>query len=78
MTDETSLSAQILKVVYFPHNTLLEAELGPHPSQIWRVVLDGKEILAQGIVRRIGDGESTDIWSDNWFLMIVLKGQSHP
>ena len=46
MTDEPSLSARVLKVVYFPHTTLLEAELGAHPSQIWRAVLDGKEILA--------------------------------
>ena len=61
MNDECSLSAQVLKAVYFPNSTLLEADLGPHPSQIWQVLLDGKEILAQGIIRRIGDGESTDI-----------------
>ena len=65
MNDESSLSAQVLKVVYFPNSTLLEAELGSCPSQIWRAILDGKEILAQGIIRRIGDGESTDIWLYN-------------
>ena len=66
MNDGQSLSAQHLKVVYFPNSTLLEADLGPRPSQIWRAILDGKEILAQGIIRRIGDGESTDIWLYNW------------
>jgi hypothetical protein len=29
-----SLSAHILKVVYFPQSTILKAELGSHPSQI--------------------------------------------
>ena len=66
LTDSTSLSAHILKVVYSPHCSLLEAELGSHPSQIWRAILDGRDILEQGVIRRIGDGETTDIWLHNW------------
>src|SRR4051794_7830089 len=42
------------------------AELGSHPSQIWRAVLDGRDIVAQGVVRRIGNGASTSIWQHNW------------
>ena len=56
LTGESSLSARILKVVYYPECTLLEAELGPRPSQIWQSIVDGRDILAQGIVKRIGDG----------------------
>ena len=66
LTDDTSLSARILKAVYFPECSLLQAELGAHPSQIWRAILEGRDILAQGMVRRIGDGASTDIWQHNW------------
>lgn len=66
MNDASSLSARILKSVYFPNCSLLEAELGSHPSQIWRAVLDGRDVLAQGIIRRIGDGETTSIWDHNW------------
>ena len=62
MTDETSISAKVLKAVYFPQCSLLEAELGSHPSQIWRAVLDGRDIVAQGVFRRIGNGASTLIW----------------
>ena len=61
LTGELSLSARILKVVYFPEVSILEAELGSHPSQIWRSILDGRGVLVQGIVKRIGDGETTDI-----------------
>lgn len=28
--------------------------------------MDGRDILAQGIIKRVGDGESTHIWSQNW------------
>ena len=40
--------------------------LGPHPSQIWRAILDGRDVLAQGVIRRVGDGASTRIWDHNW------------
>ena len=61
-----SLSARILKAVYYPHTDIFGASLGSHPSQIWRAVLDGRDIMVQGLVRGIGDGESTKIWEDNW------------
>jgi hypothetical protein len=54
-----SLSAQILKAVYFPNSNLLEATLGSHPSQVWRAIVEGRDVMKQGIIRRIGTGEST-------------------
>jgi hypothetical protein len=57
----SSLSARISEAVYFPSSSILEAELGSHPSQIWRSIFDGRDILAQGLIRRIGDGRSTNI-----------------
>lgn len=66
LQNPTSLSARILKGVYFPDNNLFEATLGTHPSQIWRAILDGRDILVQGLIRRIGNGETTDIWVDSW------------
>jgi hypothetical protein len=61
-----SVSARILKAVYYPQSSILEAELGSHPSQIWRSILDGCEVLLQGLLKRIGDGRTTKIWSDSW------------
>ena len=69
----TSLSARILKSVYFPDVSLFEAELGHHPSQIWQAILDGREIMVQGLVRRIGNGETTDIWFGNWLPRSLIK-----
>jgi hypothetical protein len=40
-----SLSGRILKAVYFPNSEFLDAEIGSHPSQIWRSMLDGRDIM---------------------------------
>jgi len=61
-----SLSASILKGVYFPNNDILHAGFGSHPSQIWRAIVEGRDVLKQGLIRRIGIGNDTLIWEDNW------------
>ena len=65
LQNPASLSAHRLKAIYFPNTSILEAELGTHPSQIWRSVLAGRDVLTQGLIRRIGDGRTTKIWDDN-------------
>ena len=66
LQDPNSLSARILQSVYYPNSEFLEAELGSSPSKIWRSILDGREVLKEGLIRRIGNGESTYIWTMNW------------
>ena len=66
LQEPSTLSARILKASYFPQGLVLEAELGTRPSQIWRAILDGRDMLKQGLIRRIGNGQSTSIWDDNW------------
>lgn len=66
LNEPNSLSARILKAVYYPDSSILDAELGQHPSQIWRAIVDGRNIMKQGIIRRIGDGRSTNVWQHNW------------
>ena len=66
MQNPTTLSARMLKAVYFPNNDFLDADLRPHPSKVWRAIMEGKAVLAQGLIRRIGTGEDTNPWNDNW------------
>lgn len=61
-----SLSARILKAVYFPDTSILEASVGSHPLQIWRSIIEGRDVLVQGLIRRISDGQTTEIWGHNW------------
>jgi hypothetical protein len=60
------LSVRILKGAYLPNSDILRAELGNHPSQIWRAVVEAHNILRQCLIKRIGHGESTCIWNTNW------------
>jgi hypothetical protein len=66
LQDPTSLSARILKSVYYPEVDLLSDELVSHPSQVWCAILEGRETLQLGLIRRIGDGQITDAWRHNW------------
>jgi hypothetical protein len=61
-----TLSARILKAVYFPHYDIMTAGLGTRPSQVWRAILEGRDALKLGLIRRIGDGNTTSIWNENW------------
>lgn len=65
LKNRETLSARILKAVDFPNTTILQAEVGSHPSQIWRSIIEGRDILKQEIIKRIGNGESTEIWNHN-------------
>jgi hypothetical protein len=64
--DPNSLSARVLKAVYFPDSDVLNAAVGSNPSQVWRSLCEGRDILKQGMIKRIGDGTTTHIWNDNW------------
>lgn len=66
LQEPDSLSARILKAVYYPNSTVLEAELGRHPLQVWRSIVEGRDTLKLGLIKRIGTGEGTNIWLDNW------------
>ncbi|PNT63273.1 hypothetical protein BRADI_4g13676v3 [Brachypodium distachyon] len=35
-------------------------------SYVWRSILKGLELIRQGIVMRIGNGENVNIWTDPW------------
>jgi hypothetical protein len=37
-------------------------------SPMWRAIEPGVELLKHGVIKRIGDGESIQIWRDNWIL----------
>ena len=67
-----SLSARLLKSIYYPNSNILEANLGGHPSQTWRAIMEGRDILKQGIIKCVGNGQTTRIWEDNWIPTNVM------
>jgi hypothetical protein len=70
--EPNSVDARILKAVNFPSSSFLDAALGSHPYQIWRVILDRRGILEQGLIKRIEDVHSTSIRLENWLPSDIL------
>ncbi|KAF7832377.1 reverse transcriptase [Senna tora] len=61
-----SLLAKSLKAKYFRHGSFMEARLGSNPSFTWRSIMQGREALKKGLVRRIGDGTKTNVFNTPW------------
>jgi hypothetical protein len=36
--------------------------------ETWRVILWGREALKKGLIKRIGPGDSVNIWTDQWIV----------
>jgi len=61
-----SLCSRILKEKYFPKSSFLSSVLGKRPSLIWRSFMAAKDLLSSGIIWRVGDGKSINVWGENW------------
>ncbi|KAA3468935.1 reverse transcriptase [Gossypium australe] len=60
------LLARILKARYFPHTDILSAKVGSYPSFTWRSICNSRDLIADGMLWRIGQGSSVNIWDDPW------------
>ncbi|KAH1064639.1 hypothetical protein J1N35_029626 [Gossypium stocksii] len=60
------LLAKTFKACYFPFTDILSARVGSYPSFTWRSICNARELIADGLVWRIGTGESINIWNDAW------------
>ena len=66
MTSSNSLCARVIKGKYNPNGDFLMAKKKRNSSHTWRALLTGRRTLQCGLICRIGDGESTNIWQDCW------------
>jgi hypothetical protein len=66
MTRPNSLCARTLRGKYFHNGSFLTTRRKRNSSHTWQAILKGKEVLDMGLIKRIGNGRQTNIWSDNW------------
>jgi ribonuclease HI len=73
-----SLCATILKAKYFPQCSILEATPKQGMSYTWRSILKGCQLMKEGLVWRVGNGESIAIWNDPWIPRGTTRRPSTP
>ena len=61
-----SLCARVLGAKYYPGKSPLHAVPRNGMSYTWRSIMNGLEILKNGLIWRVGNGESIRIWEDPW------------
>jgi hypothetical protein len=66
ITRPDSLCARVLRAKYYPQGNLIDTVFTGKPSPTWCAIVYGLELLKQGLIWRIGNGESVRIWRDNW------------
>jgi hypothetical protein len=63
-----SLCARVLKAKYFKQGSVLNAVSSQGMSYTWRSILKGVQVLKNGIIWRVGNGQDINIWTDPWLL----------
>lgn len=60
------LLSQVLRAKYFSKSSLMEAKPGYRPSHAWRSILQGMQLIKQGLRWSVGDGNTIKAWHDPW------------
>lgn len=66
LKEPQSLAARIYKKRYFKDGLFWNAKLGNSPSLIWRSIWSVMELLKKGLVWRVGNGQTIEIWGQKW------------
>ena len=66
LSNPHSLVARIYKAKYFPHDDVLNSQLGNNPSYAWRSIFNDLKVIKRGTRWRVGNGKVIHIWEDKW------------
>jgi hypothetical protein len=69
--------ARIMKAKYHPNCSVLEAKLGNKPSFVWRSIQSYGGLIKEGLIWRVGNGQSIRLQGEKWLpLPTTYKVQS--
>uniref|UniRef100_A0A803PQN1 Reverse transcriptase domain-containing protein n=1 Tax=Cannabis sativa TaxID=3483 RepID=A0A803PQN1_CANSA len=66
LTTPDSIASQILKARYFRQSSFLQASKGHSPSFSWSSLLWGRELLKEGLIWKVGNGQTIRTLQDSW------------
>ncbi|XP_056864246.1 uncharacterized protein LOC130511334 [Raphanus sativus] len=66
LTKPHSLLARVLKGRYYKHSNPITTGKANNPSFGWKSLMAAKQVLSDGLQRKIGTGAETYVWKDVW------------
>ncbi|XP_021736509.1 uncharacterized protein LOC110703057 [Chenopodium quinoa] len=63
---DESLLGRVMSAKYYPNSSFLDSYLGVSRSFSWRRIWSAKALLKEGLIWRIGNGSTVNIWKDPW------------
>lgn len=66
LDNTNSLCARVLKGRCYANGEILMTGCPAGASQTWQAIIKGKEMLRRGLIQRVGDGRTTEVWHDQW------------
>jgi hypothetical protein len=68
---EGCLLRRCLPLIQTPDSRNVECKnidfpMGSRISQIWKAILGSWDALKVGLIKRLGNGQTTSIWNENW------------
>jgi hypothetical protein len=82
ITEPNLLCAKVLRAKYYSDGNILKAGPKYGSSFTWQSILAGVATFKRGFIRRVGNGEDINIWSDPWiprspdFKVTSLRGNA--
>ena len=64
---------RVVKGIYFPRCSILEARMGARASWDWSSILEGIDFFKEKMMWQIMNGEEVDFWRDRWIARVCLK-----
>ena len=63
-----SLLCKVFSAKYFLNSSILEVPIHPHCSFAWKSILQARDVINNGVMWRVGTGESIKNWEYKWLL----------
>ncbi|KAI4977715.1 hypothetical protein ZWY2020_014269 [Hordeum vulgare] len=73
LTRPNSVCAQVIKAKYYPNGALEDTVFTGNASSTWQAITYGLQLLKNGLIWRVGNGEYIRIWRDPWIRPTLLS-----
>ena len=71
--EKDSLVYKVFQAKFFPGGSIFDAVIPSRCSHAWRSILQARDVILKGVVWRVGDGRSINIWEQKWVPNLITS-----